>query len=222
MTRRRPSLTLKKAAEASGGSSRAGAFEKEDSQSARPTSQVSIGIMFGIIFLGMSIGMVALIIVLISWISHVRAVSPNFVDEFTDVVNKRQFKQAYKARPERQLVPGHVLSSRHGPASVRLEDAREADGRHHRLDQVAKESSSSSTCTVSTLGPLLGLVGTVSGMVGVPANSAPSSRPQCRRSGRQRLALVVTLVGVASRAPRSSSTSSSKSSGPASPTASRT
>ena len=57
---------------------------------------VSIGIPFGLIFAAISIGMVALIIILLLDLRMGEAVPPAFVEEFTEMVNKRQFKQAYE------------------------------------------------------------------------------------------------------------------------------
>ena len=57
---------------------------------------VSIGIVFGLLFLVISIGMVALIIILLLDLRLGEAVPPSFVEEFTEMVNKRQFKQAYE------------------------------------------------------------------------------------------------------------------------------
>src|SRR5436190_13838309 len=53
----------------------------------------SIGWTFGIIFAVISIGAVALIIVLVMDLRMGEAVPPAFIDDFTNMVNKRQFKQ---------------------------------------------------------------------------------------------------------------------------------
>src|SRR5262245_38692897 len=50
----------------------------------------SIGIVFGLMFLVISIGMVALIIILALDLRLGESVPPSFVEEFTDMVNKRQ------------------------------------------------------------------------------------------------------------------------------------
>src|SRR5205823_4238434 len=55
----------------------------------------SIGILFGLIFAAISVGMVALVILLLLDLRLGEAVPTAFVDEFTNMVNKRQFKQAY-------------------------------------------------------------------------------------------------------------------------------
>src|SRR5205085_5287715 len=56
---------------------------------------VSIGILFGLLFAAISVGMVALIILLLLDLRLGEAVPTAFVDEFTSMVNKRQFKQAH-------------------------------------------------------------------------------------------------------------------------------
>ena len=164
---------------------------------------VSIGIVFGIIFLGISIGMVALIIILIMDLRMSEAVSPNFVDEFTGMVNKRQFKQAYELAKNDQSFLARVLSSGMARLQYGIEDAREAMVGTTDTIKSSKESLVSYLATVGTLGPLLGLVGTVSGMVGAFRKLGASDKPPqaSELAGEISHALVVTLVGVAISCP---------------------
>src|SRR5437016_2251451 len=55
----------------------------------------SAGIVFGPLLLGVSIALVTLIVLLAMDLRLSTAVPPEFVEEFTDTVNKRQFKQAF-------------------------------------------------------------------------------------------------------------------------------
>jgi biopolymer transport protein ExbB len=164
---------------------------------------VSIGIVFGIVFLGISIGMVALIIILIMDLRMSEAVSPNFVDEFTGMVNKRQFKQAYELAKNDQSFMARVLSSGMSRLQYGIEDAREAMAASCETIRSSKEGLISYLATVGTLGPLLGLVGTVSGMVGAFRKLGESSKaPDASAlAGEISHALVVTLVGVAISCP---------------------
>src|SRR4029077_12125221 len=56
----------------------------------------SIGIVFGVIFATISVAIVALIIVLMLDLRMGEAVPAVFVEDFTAMVNRRQFKQAYE------------------------------------------------------------------------------------------------------------------------------
>ena len=166
---------------------------------------VSIGIVFGIIFLGISIGMVALIIILMMDLRMSEAVSPNFVDDFTGMVNKRQFKQAYELAKNDTSFLARVLSSGMARLQYGIEDAREAMAGTTDTIKSGKESLVSYLATVGTLGPLLGLVGTVSGMVGafrkLGANAGGKAPDPSELAGEISHALVVTLVGVAISCP---------------------
>ncbi len=164
---------------------------------------VSIGVVFGIIFAALSVGTLALIIILVMDLRMGEAVSTAFVDEFTGLVNKRQFKQAYEMCKNDNSFLGRVLTAGMGRLQYGIEDAREA--MFHMVETVksSKDSMISYLANVGTLGPMLGLVGTVSGMVGAfrrlgSSNKAPDASDL---AGEISHALVVTLVGVAVAVP---------------------
>ena len=103
----------------------------------------SIGIVFGLMFLVISIGMVALIIILALDLRLGESVPPSFVEEFTDMVNKRQFKQAYEMCRNDTSFIGRVLTAGMGRLQYGIEDAREATmamehnpraGAHQRME----------------------------------------------------------------------------------------
>jgi biopolymer transport protein ExbB len=164
---------------------------------------VSIGVVFGIIFAALSVGTLALIIILVMDLRMSEAVSTAFVDEFTGLVNKRQFKQAYEMCKNDNSFLGRVLTSGMGRLQYGIEDAREA--MFHMVETVksSKDSMISYLANVGTLGPMLGLVGTVSGMVGAFRRLGSSSKaPDASDlAGEISHALVVTLVGVAVAVP---------------------
>src|SRR5262249_36094348 len=56
----------------------------------------SIGWVFGGIFIVLSVSMVALIVLLALDLRMAVAVPPGFVEQFTDTVNKRKFKEAFE------------------------------------------------------------------------------------------------------------------------------
>ncbi|MCI0684989.1 MAG: MotA/TolQ/ExbB proton channel family protein [Gemmataceae bacterium] len=164
---------------------------------------VSIGVVFGIIFAALSVGTLALIIILVMDLRMGEAVSPAFVDEFTGLVNKRQFKQAYEMCKNDNSFLGRVLTAGMGRLQYGIEDAREAMSSMVETVKASKDSMISYLANVGTLGPMLGLVGTVSGMVGAfrrlgAAQKAPDAS---ELAGEISHALVVTLVGVAVAVP---------------------
>ena len=60
-----------------------------------PTSSSRRAIFFGPLLLLVSIGLVTLIVLLAMDLRMGVAIPPAFVDDFTDTVNKRQFKEAF-------------------------------------------------------------------------------------------------------------------------------
>ena len=163
----------------------------------------SIGIVFGLMFLVISIGMVALIIILALDLRLGESVPPTFVEEFTDMVNKRQFKQAYEMCRNDSSFIGRVLTAGMGRLQYGIEDAREATFAMVDSVRSSKDSWISYLGIIGTLGPLLGLVGTVSGMIGAfrqlgESEGAPNAQAL---AGEISHALVVTLVGVAVAVP---------------------
>ena len=165
---------------------------------------VSIGIPFGLIFSVISIGMVALIIILLLDLRLGEAVPPSFVEEFTEMVNKRQFKQAYDLCKSENSFLARVLTAGMGRLQYGIEDAREAMAAMNDTVKAGKDAWNSYLGVVGTLGPLLGLVGTVSGMIGAfrklgeDAKGAPNPADLASEISH---ALVVTLVGVAIAVP---------------------
>jgi biopolymer transport protein ExbB len=164
---------------------------------------VSIGIIFGLLFAAISVGMVALIILLLLDLRLGEAVPTAFVDDFTNMVNKRQFKQAYDLCKGDSSFLARVLTAGMGRLQYGIEDAREAMMGMVETVKSGKDSWISYLATIGTLGPLLGLVGTVSGMVGAfrklgESENAPKASDL---AGEISHALVVTLVGVAVSVP---------------------
>ncbi|HZZ81343.1 MAG TPA: MotA/TolQ/ExbB proton channel family protein [Gemmataceae bacterium] len=163
----------------------------------------SIGIVFGLIFAAISIGMVALIIILLLDLRLGESVPPAFVEEFTEMVNKRQFKQAYELCRNESTFIARVLTAGMGRLQYGIEDAREAMITMVDAVRAGKDSWISYLGIIGTLGPLLGLVGTVSGMIGAfrklgESDKAPEASALASEISH---ALVVTLVGVAIACP---------------------
>lgn len=159
---------------------------------------VSIGLVFGLMFAAISVGMVALIIILLLDLRLSEAVPAAFVDEFTTMVNKRQFKQAYDLCRNETSFLARVLSAGMGRLQYGIEDAREAMFAMVDTVRSSKDSWISYLAAIGTLGPMLGLVGTVSGMIGAFRMLGESTKaPDASMlAGEISHALVVTLVGV--------------------------
>jgi biopolymer transport protein ExbB len=163
----------------------------------------SLGWVFLPLFLVVSIALVALIVLLAMDLRMSMAIPPGFVEDFTDTVNKRRFKEAFDMSRADNSFLARVLTAGMGRLQYGIEDAREAA--YNMVDNIraSKEQLVTYLATIGTLGPMLGLVGTVFGMImafmelGEPGKTPRADKLAAGISH----ALVVTLVGIALSVP---------------------
>ena len=74
---------------------------------------------------------VALVVLLALDLRMSSAIPPGFVDEFTDTVNKRKFKEAFDMARNDPSYLGQVLTAGMSRLQYGLEDAREAAAKRH-------------------------------------------------------------------------------------------
>jgi biopolymer transport protein ExbB len=162
----------------------------------------SVGWTFGAILLAVSICLVALIVLLAMELRMGAAVPPGFVEDFTDTVNKRRFKEAYEMAREDGSFLGRVMTTGMSRLQYGIEDAREAAFNMVESIKAGKEQLVTYLATIGTLGPMLGLVGTVYGMIlsFMELGSGGTPSPSRLADGISH-ALVVTLLGVALSVP---------------------
>jgi biopolymer transport protein ExbB len=163
----------------------------------------SAGPFFGPVLLLVSLGLVALIVLLAMDLRMPVAIPPAFVDEFTDTVNKRRFREAFDlARSDTSYV-ARVLTAGMSRLQYGIEDARETA--YHTVDSIraSKDQLITYLATIGSLGPMLGLVGTVYGMIlSFMELSQPGKTPNPQRlADGISHALVITLLGVALAVP---------------------
>jgi biopolymer transport protein ExbB len=158
----------------------------------------SIGPVMGIILGLLSISLVALVVLLAMDVRMGDSVPPGFVEEFTDIVNKRRFKEAYELAKNDSSFVARVLSAGMARLQYGLEDAREIAMNTVESIKAGKEQLTTYLATIGTLGPLLGLVGTVYSMVGAFRQMADKTKVVDPHEMANTLShgLVVTLVGI--------------------------
>ncbi|CAN5542229.1 hypothetical protein BH11PLA2_BH11PLA2_28150 [soil metagenome] len=162
----------------------------------------SVGWVFGAILLACSVWLVAIVVLLFLDLKMPSAIPPGFVDEFTDIVNKRKFKEAYDMARNDTSFLGRVLTSGMARLQYGLEDAREAA--HQTLDSIKadKDAKNNYTAVIASLGPMLGLVGTVFGMIGAFMVLGKGGTPNPTKLAENVAhALSVTLIGIAISVP---------------------
>jgi biopolymer transport protein ExbB len=162
----------------------------------------SIGLFFGAILLACSVWLVAICVLLFLDLRSQNAIPVGFVDEFTDIVNKRKFKEAYEMARNDPSYLGRVLTSGMARLQYGLEDAREASLNTLESIKSDKDSKNNYTAVIASLGPMLGLVGTVFGMIGAFMELGSGGTPNPSKLAENVAhALSVTLVGIAISVP---------------------
>lgn len=125
----------------------------------------SVGWIFGLTLLIVSIALLSIVVLLTMELRMGSAIPAAFVEDFTDTVNKRKFKEAYEMAKEENSYLGRVLTTGMSRLQYGIEDAREAAYATVETIRASKEQLVTYLATIGTLGPLLGLVGTVWGMI---------------------------------------------------------
>jgi biopolymer transport protein ExbB len=130
------------------------------------------------------------------------AIPPGFVEEFTDTVNKRKFKEAFDLARNDNSYVARVLTAGMGRLQYGIEDAREAAYNMLETIKASKDQLIAYLGVIGTLGPLLGLVGTVFGMIlsFMELGKGQQPNPGKLAEGISH-ALVITLLGVALAVP---------------------
>jgi biopolymer transport protein ExbB len=158
----------------------------------------SAGPVFGGTLLVISIGLVALIVLLAMDLRMANAIPPAFVEQFADTVNKRKFKEAYDLARSDSSFLGRVLTAGMARLQYGIEDAREVVINTVESIKASKENLITYLATIGTLGPLIGLVGTVYGMILSFMELSYGGTPRVAELANGiSHALVITLLGVA-------------------------
>jgi biopolymer transport protein ExbB len=162
----------------------------------------SLGPVFLVLLGFVSVSLIAIVVLLAMDLRMAAAVPPDFVADFTDIVNKRQFKAAYDLARNDSSFLGRVMTTGMGRLQYGIEDAREAAFQMVDTIKASKEQLIAYLATIGTLGPLFGLVGTVYGMIEAFIVLGQSTRINAQDlADKISHALVVTLFGVALSVP---------------------
>jgi biopolymer transport protein ExbB len=157
----------------------------------------SVGWFMGAVFLLLSVSLIALIVLLFLDLRMGDAVPAIFVEEFTDTVNKRRFKEAFEMTRQDSSFLARVLAVGMGRLQYGIDDAREAALNTVETIKAKKEQFITYLATIGSLGPLIGLIGTVYSMVGAFMEMAHSDHTDQKKMA-QTLShgLVVTMLGI--------------------------
>ncbi len=163
----------------------------------------SSGPVFGLILLGVSIALVALIVLLAMDLRATVALPPTFLQEFADLVNKRKFREAFDLARQDHSFLARVLTAGMGRLQYGIEDARETA--YHTVESIkaSKDQLITYLATIGTLGPMIGLVGTVYGMIlaFMELGQQGKTPNPAKLADAISHALVITLLGIALAVP---------------------
>src|SRR5262245_55909813 len=107
-------------------SSGGGESSSDDEKSMVKHMLESLGPVFLILLGFVSVSLIAIVVLLAMDLRMSAAVPPDFVADFTDIVNKRQFKAAYDLARNDSSYLGRVMTTGMGRLQYGIEDAREA------------------------------------------------------------------------------------------------
>jgi len=162
----------------------------------------SIGVVFGVVLLAVSMWMVALVVLLSLDLRMSGVIPAGFVDEFSNTVNQRKFKEAFDLAKADPSFLGRVLTAGMARLQYGLDDARDAAGNMVEGIRIDKEQKNNYLAVIGTLGPLLGLVGTVFGMIlAFRTMSGGEAKNAAQLADDIGHALSITLIGVAISCP---------------------
>ena len=157
----------------------------------------SVGWLFGFVLLVISISLVTLVVLLVMELRLDAAIPPTFVEDFTETVNGKKFKEAYEMAKEDPSFVARVLTAGMSRLQYGIEDAREASYSMLESVKAGKEQLIVYVATIGTLGPLIGLVGTVFGMILSFMTLASGGQINAQAlAGDISHALVITLLGI--------------------------
>jgi biopolymer transport protein ExbB len=162
----------------------------------------SVGLVFGLLLLLLSIALVALIVLLAMELRMGAVIPAGFVEDFTDTVNKRRFREAYEMSKEDGSFLARVLTAGMGRLQYGIEDAREAAFNMVESIKAGKDQLVAYLGTIGTIGPLIGLVTTVYGMILAFMKLSYGGNPRADQLAQDiSQALAGTLLGISLAVP---------------------
>ena len=193
------------AAAADGGGATADPAAEAGGAPAAPTSESlltksigSLGFFFGPIFLVISFMLVALVMMNVLQIRRDVLLPPDFVDDFEDQLNNKDYQGAYNIARDHDSMVARVLTSGLTKLNRGYSEAVEGMQEVGEDENMSLEHRLSYLALIGSIAPMIGLAGTVTGMISSfdeIANSATQPEPAKLADGIS-TALWTTLVGL--------------------------
>lgn len=159
----------------------------------------ALGPGYMIIFLAISFTLVSLFVMNIITSARSKVCPVELVDDFEEMLNNKQYQDAYEMAKEHESVLGAVLSAGLAKLSSGYEQALEAMQEIGEEENMKLEHRLSYMALIGTLSPMVGLFGTVHGMIASFQTIAQGgSTPEASKlAAGISTALFTTLIGLA-------------------------
>lgn len=159
----------------------------------------ALGPGYMIIFLAISFTLVALFVMNVITNDRSKVCPVELVDDFEEMLNNKQYQDAYEMAKEHESVLGAVLSAGLAKLSSGYEQALEAMQEIGEEENMKLEHRLSYMALIGTLSPMVGLFGTVHGMINSFQTIATGgSTPEASELANGiSTALFTTLIGLA-------------------------
>ena len=158
----------------------------------------SLGLLYSVIFLGLSFALVAVFVMNVLAARRESVLPSPLIDGFEAHLNAKRYQEAYELAKNDDSFLGKVLSAGLARISSGYPQALEAMQEVGEEENMQLEHRLSYLALIGTISPMFGLLGTVDGMVQafeVIARSTVSPKPAELADGIA-TALVTTLVGL--------------------------
>ncbi len=159
----------------------------------------ALGPGYMIVFLAISFTLVALFVMNVITSARSKVCPVELVDDFEEMLNNKQYQDAYEMAKEHESVLGAVLSAGLAKLSSGYEQALEAMQEIGEEENMKLEHRLSYMALIGTLSPMVGLFGTVHGMIASFQTIATGgSTPEASELANGiSTALFTTLIGLA-------------------------
>jgi biopolymer transport protein ExbB len=159
----------------------------------------ALGIPYMLIFLALSFTLVALFVMNLITSARSKVCPVHLVEDFEEMLDNKQYQDAYELAKEHESVLGSVLSAGLAKLSAGYPQAIEAMQEIGEEENMKLEHRLSYMALIGTISPMVGLFGTVHGMISAfQVIATGGSTPEASElAGGISTALFTTLLGLA-------------------------
>ena len=159
----------------------------------------ALGVGYMLIFLALSFTLVALFVMNLITSARSKVCPVHLVEDFEEMLDNKQYQDAYELAKEHESVLGSVLSAGLAKLSAGYPQAIEAMQEIGEEENMKLEHRLSYMALIGTISPMVGLFGTVHGMISAfQVIATGGSTPEASElAGGISTALFTTLLGLA-------------------------